>query len=256
MIFGRKKKAAVPASPATADPVDEVEPEDDSTEEPDDTDGDVDGPGEEPDDSTDDDSSAGEESDDWDDYEASRDWREDGPFDIDEVDLTGDEVDRLDLGSLIITPEEGMQLQIVADSQTGEGMALIAALESSALQIELRAAPSSGGFAKELRGDIEAETTQAGGSCELAKGPFGIELRRLLPATDQEGSEGVAPLRDWFAEGPRWLLIGRLMGEAALDVEGEGASLAMEEFFGNLVVRRGAEAMAAGQTVPLTIPQG
>lgn len=277
MIFGRgKKKAVTPDSPEEVEPADleaeeetttsrraratapeptsaadEVEADDDLDE--DDAEEDADGDeldDEEPGDDSDDD------AEDWDEFEASADWREDGPFDIDEVDLEGDDVARLDLGALVVTPEEGMQLQIVANAETNEGMALVVALEQSALQLELRAAPASPGFAKEIRGDFEAETVAAGGTSQMAKGPFGIELRRVVPATDAEGNEGYAPFRDWFAEGPRWLLMGRLMGEAALDTEGEGAAAVFEEVFANLIVRRGDEAMAPGQIVPLTIPQG
>ncbi|MEE3553429.1 hypothetical protein QO159_30390, partial [Pseudomonas aeruginosa] len=36
--------------------------------------------------------------------------REDGPFDIDEVDLDADDVERIDFGSLIVTPFENMQM--------------------------------------------------------------------------------------------------------------------------------------------------
>ena len=256
MIFGRKKKAAVPASPDSADPT--QEPDEETDREPDpaadeDADAEVRDDSEDEDDVSEDEDDS-DEDDDWDEDPAE--WRSEGPFDLDEVDLDGDEVERMDLGALIITPEEGMQLQIVADAETRQGMALVAVLGASAIQVEVRAAPNSGGFAKEIRGDIEAETKEAGGTCDVARGPFGIELRRVVAATDQEGNEGFAPLRDWFAEGPRWLLIGRLMGEAALDVNGEGAALVMEEFFGNLIVRRGSEAMGAGQTVPITIPQG
>jgi len=48
----------------------------------------------------------------------SQDWREEGPFDIDEVDLEADGVPRLDLGALIVTPEDDMQIQIIADAAT------------------------------------------------------------------------------------------------------------------------------------------
>ena len=41
--------------------------------------------------------------------------REDGPFDIDEVDLDADDVERIDFGSLIVTPFENMQMQIQLD---------------------------------------------------------------------------------------------------------------------------------------------
>lgn len=192
--------------------------------------------------------------DEWAAFDASRDWRHDGPFDVSEVDLDEDEVSRLDLGSLIVTPSDGMTLQIIADEATGQGTALVAGLGKSAIQIAVLAAPQSGGTAADVREDILNQTQAAGAHTELAKGPFGTELRRVLPALDAEGNEGYAAVRDWFAEGPRWLLNGRLLGDAALDTENAGAARVFDEFFRNLVVRRGDAAMVPGSVIPLVLP--
>ena len=51
--------------------------------------------------------------------------REDGPFDIDEVDLDADDVERIDFGSLIVTPFENMQMQIQLDQTTGAVQSLL-----------------------------------------------------------------------------------------------------------------------------------
>ena len=244
MIFRRKPKSGS-ASPASADdeamgPVDADATDDDPAD----------------DDAPDDDAEDAEDADPWAELDASRDWRDDGPFDIDEVELADDEVPRLDLGSLIITPAQGMQLQIIADPETGQGMALVAAAGTSAIQVTLYAAPVSPGFATDLRADMVAETEQSGGSCEYAEGPFGTELRRVVPATDDAGNSGMAPLRDWYAQGPRWLLNGRLMGQAAIDTDGTGEVELLDDFFRNLIVRRGDGAMVPGQVIGLTLPAG
>ncbi len=252
MIFGRKKQQATPSEPedidddlddTEADELDEDD-EDMSAESPEDDDEDV----------YDDDHE--DAQDEWVAYDESQDWREDGPFDISEVDLEGDDITRLDLGSLIVTPEEGMQLQIIADAETGNGLALVLGLDGSAMQIEVKAAPNSGGFAADIRGDIMDETRAAGGRTELAKGPYGTELRRVVQVEGADGEDAFAPMRDWLVEGPRWLLVGRLMGEAAIDIEGDGASAIFDEAFRNLVVRRGDDPMAPGQTVPIRVPEG
>lgn len=251
MIF-RRKPTSEPDSPDTPDEVlDEEAPADEADEEA------------EADDETSDEESEAEEEaepaedvedvDPWATLDASRDWRDDGPFDIDEVDLDDDQVQRLDLGALIVTPAEGLQLQLVADPETGQGMALVALSGQSAIQVTLLAAPSSPGFAADLRDDMIAETTQVGGSSQLAEGPFGTELRRVVPATDAEGNQGMAPLRDWFAQGPRWLLNARLMGPAALDTSESGEIEVLDDFFRNLVVRREDGAMVPGQVIGLTI---
>ncbi len=265
MIF-RRKKTTEPSSPDSPDITDETlddvdladeagddtsdvaEPVDDDSDAADDSDDDDD---DDEDDNAADDAPA---EDPWQALDASQDWRDDGPFDYDEVDLEDDPVARLDLGSLIVTPAPGVELQIVADPDTGQGMALVAMTSTSALQVTLLAAPSSPGFATDVRDEMIAETMQMGGNVELAEGPFGTELRRVVPATDGEGNEGFAPLRDWFAQGPRWLLNARLMGAAAQDVKGTGEAAGLEDFFRNLIVRREDGAMVPGQVITLTIP--
>jgi hypothetical protein len=254
VIFGRKKQQASPTEPDPADladDLDDAELEDD-TDDPEDDADDV----EAEDDFDDDDEEVDEEADEWIAFDESEDWREEGPFDIDEVDLEADDVPRLDLGALILTPEEGMQIQIVADAASGDGLALVLTLDGAAMQVEVKAAPQSGGFAAEVRDDIIEETLSVGGSAERKKGPYGTELRRVVPVDSPDGDDTFTPLRDWLVEGPRWLLVARLMGEAAIDVAGEGASRPFDEAFRNLIVRRGDEPMAPGQTVPLKVPEG
>ena len=254
MIFGRKKQQASPTEPDPADIADELDEddlEDDSDEEATDaTDED------ELDEDFDDDEEVDDEADEWIAFDESEDWREEGPFDIDEVDLEADDIARLDLGALIVTPEEGMQIQIIADAESGNGLALVLSLDGAAMQVEVKAAPQSGGFAAEVRDDIIEETLSAGGSAERTKGPYGTELRRVVPVESPDGEDAFAPLRDWLVEGPRWLLVARMMGEAAIDVVGDGASRPFAEAFRNLIVRRGEEPMAPGQTVPLKVPEG
>ena len=251
MIFGRKKQQASPTEPDPADIADELD-EDDLEDDSD----------EEATDATDEASRIlpipifADLADEWIAFDESEDWREEGPFDIDEVDLEADDIARLDLGALIVTPEEGMQIQIIADAESGNGLALVLSLDGAAMQVEVKAAPQSGGFAAEVRDDIIEETLSAGGSAERTKGPYGTELRRVVPVESPDGEDAFAPLRDWLVEGPRWLLVARMMGEAAIDVVGDGASRPFDEAFRNLIVRRGEEPMAPGQTVPLKVPEG
>lgn len=255
MIFGRKKQQATSAEPEDVDAgLDDTEADDDLDQVDEDDEGTA---GESPDDDEDVYDDDHEDAiDEWVAFDESQDWRVDGPFDISEVDLESDDVARLDLGSLIVTPEDGMQLQIIADAESGNGLALVLSLDGSAMQIEVKAAPNSGGFAADIRGDIMDETRAAGGRTELAKGPYGTELRRVVRVEGADGEDAFAPMRDWLVEGPRWLLVARLMGEAAIDVEGDGASVIFDEAFRNLIVRRGDDPMAPGQTVSIRIPEG
>ena len=80
--------------------------------------------------------------DEWERLDASRDWREDGPFDISEVDLDADEVERLDFGCVVLTPFEGIQMQLQVDQRTKKVQSALAMAGPSAIEIALFAAPA------------------------------------------------------------------------------------------------------------------
>lgn len=189
--------------------------------------------------------------------------RADGPFDFDEVDLTGDEavlaaqrVRRVAFGPLIVTQPEDLRLQLQGDPQTNAVFTLLAHHEDSGLEVALFAAPRSGGLAEELREDIIEEATQAGGRAEVVVGPFGPEVKRVLPLDGPEGEQLFHVSRIWLVEGPAWLLRGTLMGPAALaEGEQEPADFFVE-FFRNLVVRRDDEPRSPGEIIHLALPEG
>ena len=195
-----------------------------------------------------------EDAEDEDDDAEDVDWRADGPFDHDEVDLSADEVERLDLGSLILTPWEGLGLQLHVNEASQQVVAALAFWEQSGLELALLAAPTNGGLADELREDLTEEAVEAGGSASTAIGPFGPELRRVLPAEGPSGEQLFQVSRTWFAEGPRWLLRGTLLGEAGLTEDAEGAAEPFVEFFRNVVVRRGDGPMVPGEVIAMTMP--
>jgi hypothetical protein len=179
--------------------------------------------------------------------------REDGPFDIDEVDLSGDEVQRIDLGTLIVTPWQGLNLQLQVQEATKQVRAITGIWRNSGIEITLFAAPASGNLAGEQQEELTEQAEQAGGSAEVAAGPFGPELRRVLPQTGPNGEQLFHVSRIWFAEGPRWLLRGTLMGEAALP-DGDAKAGPFVEFFRNLIVRRGSKPMVPGELLTMDLP--
>lgn len=185
-------------------------------------------------------------------------WRGDGPHDISEVDLEemlDGEQPRIDLGSMILTGFPGAELRLSVAEDTSELISAMLASDSSALELGAYAAPRSGGFWAELRDEMSQSAVDAGGSASAVEGPFGVELRRLVPVTTPEGEEGYVPSRMWVAEGPRWLLRGIVYGQAALE---EGVDPPVAELltaFRSVVVRRGDEAMAPGDLLPLSMPE-
>ena len=180
--------------------------------------------------------------------------RPDGPFDIDEVELGGDEVQRVDLGTLILTPWPGLNLQLQVQEATKQVRAITGIWRKSGIEIALYAAPASGGLAIDQQEELIEQAQQAGGSAEVGDGPFGPELRRILPQTGPNGEQLFHVSRVWFAEGPRWLLRGTLMGEAALP-DGDAKARPFVEFFRNLIVRRGSRPMVPGDLLTMDLPR-
>lgn len=180
--------------------------------------------------------------------------RDEGPFDIDEVDLEADDVNRLDLGTLIITPFEKMTMQLQVDQAQENVQAILVADGSSAMEVALFAGPSRTSMLPEIREEVIAATERENGTVEIVEGPFGAELRRRLPVTDPNGNPAMHVSRTWLVGGPGWVLRGVLMGKAALHPDDEEAELALFELFSNLVVRRGTEPAAPGSLLHMTVP--
>jgi hypothetical protein len=189
----------------------------------------------------------------------ARDWRGAGPYDVAEIDLDDEPVDgapRIDLGAMIVSGFPGAELRLQVAEETSQIISAMLVKEDSALELGAYAAPRSGGLWAELRDEFIQTTTDAGGSAALVEGPFGVELRRLLPVTSPDGEEGYQPSRMWVVEGPRWLLRGIVYGQAALDDGVEGTVAELVAAFRQVVVRRGDQAMAPGDLLPLALPEG
>jgi hypothetical protein len=201
------------------------------------------------------------------------DWRTDGPWDVSEVEDpdSADPAQRIDLGSLILPAVPGSELRLQVAEETKEIVSAMLVVEtkipapggqpgatqtvSSALELGAYAAPRSGGLWAELRDEISEAATAQGGSASLRKGPFGVELYRFIPVTTPEGEQGYQPSRMWVAEGPRWLLRGIVYGQAAVEDDEESPVVAdVLAAFRMVIVRRGEEAMAPGDLLPLTMP--
>lgn len=200
-------------------------------------------------------------------------WRTAGPFEVSELsadeDEDEDEQPRIDLGSIVVTPVPGSELRLQVNESSDIVSAMLVlpitapatngaqpeVVGSSALELSAYAAPRSGGLWAELRDEISEAAAEVGGSAELAAGPFGVELRRLLPVTTPEGEQGYQPSRMWVAEGPRWLLRGIVYGQAAIERDDDDPAVAaVLGAFREIVVRRGDEAMAPGDLLPMSMP--
>lgn len=180
--------------------------------------------------------------------------RDEGPFDIDEVELGADDVNRLDLGTLVVTPFDNMQMQLQVTQSQDQVQAILVADGASALEVAVFAGPVRTSMLPEVREDILTAAVQEGGTVEVVAGPFGAELRRRVPVKDPEGNRAMHLSRTWLVSGPGWLLRGVLMGRAALEPDNEDLALKLREFFANLVVRRGGGPAAPGSLLPMSVP--
>lgn len=185
------------------------------------------------------------------------DYRDEGPFDIDEVDLDGDEITRIDLGTMIITPFPGAELRLNVVEGTRQVVSVMIGSGNSALDLTPVAAPASGGVWADERAQLISDTEEAGGSVELVEGPFGTEVRRTVPVKGADGQDAYQPTRTWMAQGPRWALRGVLYGEAALsEALTEDPVLPLFDAFRDVIVRRGDRPQRSGEVLLMTVPEG
>lgn len=180
--------------------------------------------------------------------------REEGPFDIEEVDLEADQVKRIDLGTLVVTPFPNMKMQLQVDKKQQKVQALLVSDGSSAIETAVFAGPSRTSMIPEIRDEILQATQRGQGRATLVRGPFGTEIHRRMPVTDAKGNPAMHLSRTWLVGGPGWVLRGIVMGKAALEYKDPEAQLTLFEFFSNLVVRRGTEPAVPGSVLSMTVP--
>lgn len=177
-----------------------------------------------------------------------------GPRDHDELDpaATGTgTAPWIDLGSLLITPQQGMQLRVQVDESTGRVQAVILAGPDGALEVMAFAAPRGGGLWDEVRPQIAADMARRGGTATEREGRWGTELDCRISVQRGDGSPATQPSRIIGIDGPRWMLRASLLGRPALDPE---AARRWEAVLADVVVRRGQAAMPAGDQLPIVLP--
>ncbi|WP_332761467.1 DUF3710 domain-containing protein [Pseudarthrobacter sp.] len=175
--------------------------------------------------------------------------RASGPFDVSEVSSREGYVD---LGALLISPSEGLQLRLEVEEATQRVVAVTMDLNGSSLQLQAFAAPKTEGLWDEIREQIGQSVGSQGGQVEEVQGGFGTELIAKLPAGAQDGSQGYRVARFIGIDGPRWFLRGVLGGAAAMERE---AAAPLESLFRKIVVIRGDSPMPPRDLLQLRLPK-
>ena len=174
-----------------------------------------------------------------------------GPWDSSEVTLDEDDPTRIDLGGLVITGRPGMELRMQVDEKTQRIAAVLLIGKEGAVELRPFAAPRNGDIWDDVRRQISAETARRGGTATEVDGPYGTELRIMMPVKTAEGQAGTQASRMLGIAGPRWLLRVTFLGKPAVDPDPEGE---LEQAMRDTVVVRGNEPMAPGEALPLVMP--
>lgn len=172
-----------------------------------------------------------------------------GPFDAD--DLPDDGIERIDLGSLLVAPQEGRELRLQVDESSGSVQAVLLAGTDGMVELRAFAAPRNGDLWAEVRPQLAADMARRGGIATEREGDFGTELLCELQVQRPDGTMAAQPSRIIGVNGERWLLRATLMGRPAME-----ASLPADwaETIRTVAVQRGMGAMPVGEPLPVVLP--
>jgi hypothetical protein len=175
--------------------------------------------------------------------------RPQGPWD--ESDAPDDGVQRIDLGSLRVPvlPDTELRVEMNAENQV---VAVTLVRAPATMQLSVFAAPRTEGIWPEVRAEIAEALGSGGGQAQEAEGPFGVELRAMVPTEVAGRGRVLAPTRFVGVDGPRWFLRALLTGPAA--TQGPAAD-ELTSALRDVVVVRGGDPMAVRDALPLRLPK-
>lgn len=174
---------------------------------------------------------------------------EGGPSDRAAVD---DDTDYLNLGSIWLRGQQGMELRLEINEQEQQITGVTAVIGESAVQLQAFAAPRTEGVWVDIRDEIAESITGSGGTAEVVPGPFGDELLTRMPQAGSDGRTVFMPARFLGVDGPRWFLRAVVSGRAAIDPE---AAHEVHAVIRTAVIDRGDEAMPPREVLPLRLPE-
>ena len=174
---------------------------------------------------------------------------EGGPWDAEE---SFPDLERVDLGSLQVPIGPEHEIQLVMAEQHGAWVTI--RYRESEVQIQAFAAARRGALWDDVRAEIAAEVTTAGGRSQETEGSFGIELMAQVPAEPGQGAGepgGMRLVRFVGVDGPRWFVRGLFSGPAA---EGGDEADLLEEVLRDVVVVRGEHPVPPREILELRLP--
>lgn len=157
---------------------------------------------------------------------------------------------RLDFGAVKVPAVDGMQVRAELDGE--QVVAVSVMLDETALQLQAFAAPRSETLWDEVRQEIAEGIRGSQGRAREADGPFGRELQAEVVVSDGSGTTTRQPARFVGIDGDRWFLRGVITGRGATDAS---RATGVEQVFGGVVVVRGTHAAAPRDALPLRLPE-
>lgn len=180
----------------------------------------------------------------------AEDARGEGPYDISERSPEGQSA-YVDFGPLKVRGRVGFDIRVQADANSEHVNALLLVTQEAGLELRAFASSRSGGLWEEVRAELIAEVERLEGTYQVVDGHFGPELHLRIPATSKDGESGFQPSRIVVVEGPRWMLRGTFLGQAALEPDD---SHILFQALREVIVDRGPDAMAMREPLHLDLP--
>jgi hypothetical protein len=174
-----------------------------------------------------------------------------GPWDVSEVTIDEDDESRVDLGSLLLTPSQDLEVQLQVDEASGQVAAVVLAGEEGAAELRAFAAPRNGDIWDDVRRSVAAEVAQLGGTATEQVGAYGTELLVSLMMELPDGQVVPQVSKVIGIPGPRWLLRATLFGRPVVEHRDDGD---VETALRDVVVVRGGTPVPPGDALPLTLP--
>jgi hypothetical protein len=176
-----------------------------------------------------------------------------GPWDVDDVEITEDDPNVVDLGGLLVRGRPGLEMRLQVDERDQSVVAVLLVSQEGAVELRAFAAPRNESIWDDVRREIGAEATRRGGTATEQHGEFGTELQLVVPVQSPEGQHATQVSRVVGVSAPRWLLRGTFLGRPAQEPDPDGP---LESAFRDVVVRRGEGPMAPRSPIPLQMPPG
>lgn len=177
--------------------------------------------------------------------------RANGPWDASEVTIEEGDDSRVDLGSLLLRPQESLELQLQVDEASGEVAAVVLAGEEGAAELRAFAAPRNGDIWPDVRRSVQAEIARMGGTATETEGEWGTEVVVSLVVELPDGTHAQQISKVIGVNGPRWHLRATLFGRPAVEYREDGD---VETALRDIVVVRGSTPVPPGDPLPLTLP--